>query len=156
MRFVGSQFPAQLYRVGASSDILIRLPLPLIKAEQQKSQGRPGSALPHPPTKGSVTGVLRFSRPSASEKPITRRKEKERREVASCYLRMYADSGHPLKALPRALAVWSHRRSKKATSGSNRCFGHSISSLDARLAASLCFLSCWQGGFGRELTYYWI
>jgi hypothetical protein len=30
------------------------------------------------------------------------------------------------------------RRSKKATSGSNRCFGHSVDS------ASPCLLSCWQ------------
>ncbi|KAK7365341.1 hypothetical protein VNO78_39902 [Psophocarpus tetragonolobus] len=36
------------------------------------------------------------------------------------------------------------RRSKKATSGSNRCFGHS----------SPCLLSCWRRAFG--LTYYWI
>ena len=32
------------------------------------------------------------------------------------------------------------RRSKKATNGSNRCFGHSVTSV----AASPCLLSCWQ------------
>lgn len=46
------------------------------------------------------------------------------------------------------------RRSKKATSGSNRCFGHSVDSL---LPVRACCHAGKSRGFGRfDLTYYWI
>ncbi|ESW23673.1 hypothetical protein PHAVU_004G066900 [Phaseolus vulgaris] len=41
-----------------------------------------------------------------------------------------------------SLHIQVSRRSKKATSGSNRCFGHSVYS------ASPCLLSCWRRAFG--------
>ena len=41
------------------------------------------------------------------------------------------------------------RRSKKATSGSNRCFGHSVDSLPPVRA-------CAKAGVSAGFTYYWI
>lgn len=73
--------------VCARTDILIRLPLPLIKAEHKKLLPRETGERSAPsPTKGSITGVPRFSGPSASYRPrrgdpVTRREKKKEEKL---------------------------------------------------------------------------